>query len=59
MYKRLFQTYVDLDALTRAADGYPITVRPDRLGNPDTFVVEGPTSSASEIDALVSLFSID
>jgi len=59
MYKRIFQTYVDLDALTRAADGYPITVRPDRLGNPDTFVVEGPTRCASEIDTLVSLFAID
>jgi hypothetical protein len=59
MYKRIFQTYANLDALTRAADGYPITVRPDRLGNPDTFVVEGPTIYTSVIDAIVSLFSID
>jgi len=59
MYKRIFQTYVDLDALTRAVVDYPITVRPDRLGNPDTFVVEGPTHIAAAIDALVSLFSID
>ena len=59
MYKRIFQTFVNLDALIAAVDGYPITVRPDRLGNPDTFVAEGPTSSSSEIDALVFLFSID
>jgi hypothetical protein len=59
MYKRIFQTYADLDALTRAVDGYPITVRPDRQGKPDTFVAEGPDNSASVIDALISLFSDD
>ena len=59
MYKRIFETSADLDAMTSALDGYPITVRPDRQGKPDTFVVEGPDNSASVIDALVSLFSDD
>lgn len=59
MYKRIFETTADLNALTSAVEFYPITVRPDRQGKPDTFVVEGPDNSASAIDALVSLFSID
>ena len=63
MYKRIFQAYADLNALTHTVDGYPITVRLDNLsdgyGGPDTFVVEGPTRCASEIDALAFLFSID